>query len=110
MSAQAIAPTRTERTQAYKNASWPDRVAVHDAIAACKADVIAKRRDLGRRYLAAHPVGPIVPYERAVMFTDLAAETAAARAEAIALAKDKEFQHKSDSLHYLVMGGDFAAD
>jgi hypothetical protein len=83
---------------------------MHETIAACKADVMTKRRELGRRYLAEHPVGPTVPYDRAVFSTDLVAETAAARAEAIALAKDKEFQHKSDSLHYLVMGPEFTAD
>jgi len=71
---------------------------------------MAKRRDLGQRYLAQHPGGVTVPYDRAVMSTALVAETAAARAEAIALAKDKEFQHKSDSLHYLVMGNEFAQD
>jgi len=57
--------------RAYRHATWPEREAMHDAIAACKADAIAARIDLGRRYLDAHAGADTlraidVPFERAV--------------------------------------------
>lgn len=110
MNAPVAAPSRTERTEAYRNASWPERVAIHDAVAAAKADAIAQRRELGRRYLDAHPVGCTVPFDRAVLFQPMVEQAQAARAEATALADGRAFQHNSDSLGYTVLGKDFAAD
>src|SRR5690349_5180448 len=109
MNAPVALPTKAERVEAYRSASWPHRLAMHDAIAAHKGTTLAARRDLGRRYLAEHPAGIVVPYERAALAIDLERETRAARAEAIALAKDRASQHESASLQYPVLARDFPA-
>ena len=66
-------PTKDERTHAYRHATWPERESMHDAIAAHKADAIAKRIELGERYLETHAGAGAanVPYERAVATLDL---------------------------------------
>ena len=43
----------------YRHATWSEREAMHDAIAARKADAIATRMELGRRYLEVHYCGPL---------------------------------------------------
>jgi hypothetical protein len=85
---------------------------MHDTIAAYKADAIAKRVELGRRYLDAHPgSGWIdVPYERAAGTVSLIDETRAAREEAIATAAGRAAQHDSGSLQYPALAHDFAAN
>src|SRR5262249_42661093 len=110
--ATPLRPTKDERLGAYRNATWPEREAMHDAIAACKTDAIRKRVELGERYLAAHPgTGALdVPFERAVATFDLVEATRAVREEAIATAKGKASQHDSGSLQYPALAHDFKAD
>src|SRR5689334_4729331 len=100
MNAPVALPTKADRIEAYRSASWPHRLAMHAAIAAHKGAALAARRDLGRRYLAEHQVGIVVPYDRAALAINLEHETHDARAEAIALAKDRASQHESASLQY----------
>jgi hypothetical protein len=92
--------------------TWPEREALHDAIAAHKHDAIAKRVELGRRYLEANRgAGAVdVPYERAVATLNLVEQTRAVRDEAIATAKGRASQHDSGSLQYPALAHDFAAD
>jgi len=78
-------PDKDERSRAYRHATWPEREAMHAAIAQHKADAIAKRVELGRRYLETHSSDIDVPYERAVATVDLIDETRAVRDEAIAM-------------------------
>jgi hypothetical protein len=96
----------------YRHATWPEREAMHEAIAARKADAIASRIELGRRYLDAHSgAGAVdVSFERAVATLDLVDVTRSAREEAIAVAKGRASQHDSGSLHYPALAHDFAAD
>jgi hypothetical protein len=103
-------PTKDARMKAFRSASWPDRLAMHEAIAAAKADALAERRALAASYLERHASPLEVPYERAVGQVSLAAETRAAREEAIALAIGKDAQHTSASLQYPVLSQSFAAD
>jgi len=110
MNATVTAPSKAERIEMYRSASWPQRLAVHDAISACKREAMDARRELGRRYLERHPGGAVVPYEKGSLALDLAAETAAARSEALALSQGRPSQHESLSLQYPVLGQDFAAD
>jgi len=110
MNLQVRTPTKDERVEAYRSASWPHRVAMHDAIAARKADAIAARKELGRRYLAQQAAGVVVPYDRAAMAVNLPEETRAAREESIALARGRASQHESGSLQYPVLAKDFPAD
>ena len=108
--AAALAPpSKAERTDAFRKASWAERLAMHDAIGAHKAAQIEARRDLGRRYLAQHDGACVVP-PGAVTFLDLAAETAKARTEAIALAEGRASQHSNGALEFPVLGPDFPAD
>lgn len=111
MDATAVAPpSKAERAEMYRNASWRQRLAVHEAIAACKREAIAARRELGRRYLERHPGGAVVPFDKGSLALDLVSETAAAREEALALSTGRASQHESLSLQYPVLGQDFAAD
>ena len=110
MNMQVRTPTKDERVEAYRSASWPQRVAMHDAIAARKADAIAARRELGRRYLAQRAAGIVVPYERGVLALSLEQETRTAREESTALAAGRASQHQSGSLQYPVLAKDFPAD
>lgn len=103
-------PTKAERIEAYRTASWPHRLAMHRAIAEHKSAAISMRRELGRRYLAQYPAGIVVPYERAALAVPLEDETRAAREEAIALAKYRTSQHDSGSLQYPVLARDFPVD
>ena len=103
----ARAPTKDERMRVYRAAiTWPEREAIHDAIAAYKHEAIAKRVELGKRYLEANRgAGAIdVPRERAVATLDLVEQTRAARDEAIATAKGRASQHDSGSLQYPALG------
>jgi hypothetical protein len=110
MNMQVRTPTKDERIEAYRSANWPQRVAMHDAIAARKADAIAARKDLGRRYLAQQAAGIVVPFERAALAVSLGEETRAAREESIGLAEGRASQHDSGSLQYPVLANDFPAD
>ncbi len=103
-------PTKDERLRAYRHATWPEREAMHAAIAAHKADAIAKRVELGWKYLETHSSDIDVPYERAVTTLDLIDATRAACDEAIAVANGRASQHDSGSLHYPALAHDFAAD
>lgn len=103
-------PSKAERAEAFRRATWHDRVAMHDAIAKAKSPAIASRVELGRRYLLEHAGACDVPYEQAVAVTSLAQETAAARAEAIALAEGRAAQHNNGSLEFPVLAHDFPAD
>jgi len=109
MNASVTTPSKAERIEMYRTASWPQRLAVHDAISACKREAMDARRELGRRYLERHPGGAVVPYERGSLALDLVSETAAAREEALALSTGSPSQHESLSLQYPVLGQDFAA-
>jgi len=109
MNATVALPTKAERVEAYRSASWPHRLAMHEAIAAHKGTALAARRELGRRYLARHPAGIVVPYDRAALAVDLERETRGARAEAIALAVNRASQHQSASLQYPLLARDFPA-
>ncbi|HEY6598389.1 MAG TPA: hypothetical protein VIZ30_03715 [Pseudomonadales bacterium] len=92
--------------------TWPEREAIHDAIAAYKHAAIAKRVELGKRYLDANRgAGAIdVPRERAVATLDLVEQTRTVRDEAIATAKGRASQHDSGSLQYPALAHDFAVD
>ncbi len=103
-------PSREERTGAFRRATWPERVAMHQAIAAAKAEALEARRALGARYLARHAGACVVAYERAVAVVDLEAETRAARAEAVRLAHDKRAEINNGALEFPVLGREFAAD
>ena len=110
MSVAASLPTKSERIEAYRTASWSHRIAMHNAIARHKSATIAARRELGRRYLAHHVGGIVVPFERAALAVELEAETRAAREQATARAVGRASQHESASLQYPVLGHDFPAD
>ena len=109
MNMETQIPNKAERIEAYRSASWPHRVSMHDAIARHKSAAIFARRELGRRYLAEHPAGIVVASERAALAVQLEGETRAARQEAIDLAKDRRSQHDSGSLQYPVLAQDFPA-
>ena len=81
MNATVTPPSKAERIEMYRSASWPQRLAVHEAIAACKREAMEARRALGRRYLERHPGGAVVPYETGSLALELVSETAAAREE-----------------------------
>ena len=83
---------------------------MHHRIAACKADVIAKRVELGHRYLDAYPGGIDVPYERGCGKVSLIEETRAARVEALAISRGHAGQHDNGSLKYIGLPPDFAAN
>ena len=110
MSIETRIPTKAERTEAYRSASWPHRVAMHDAIALHKSAAMAARRELGRRYLAQHPAGIVVARERAALAVQLEVETRAARQEASDLAIGRKSQHDSGSLQYPMLAHDLPAD
>ena len=102
-------PSKTERTGAFRKASWTERQAMHEAIAAHKAVAMDARRELGRRYLDEHDGACAIP-PGAVTFLDLATETAGARKEAIALAYGHAAQASNGALEFPVLAQDFAAD
>ena len=83
---------------------------MHAAIAAHKAQTIAERKELGRRYLESHPSSTVVPYERAAAKVSLVEETRAVREEALRVSEGRASQHSSGSLEYLALAHDFAAD
>ncbi|HEY1707878.1 MAG TPA: hypothetical protein VGG10_06400 [Rhizomicrobium sp.] len=103
-------PSKAERAGAFRSADWAGRTAIHEAIAAHKAEAMEMRRELGRRYLAQHAAVHHVPFEKAVTVLDLRDETAAARAEAIRLTDGREAQVNNGALEFPVLGKHFAAD
>jgi hypothetical protein len=103
-------PPMADRLQALRRSSWPERVALHEAIAARKAEAIEARRALGRRYLEQHPGGCVIPPEQGFAALDLEAETRGAREEAVALAEGRAAQANNGSLEFPVLAHDFAAD
>ena len=94
----------------FRTSTFADRSATHDRLAAEKADVIDARRALAQSYLEQHPGGIVVPPERAVEVTSLVEETAAARAEAVALAAGRKATIDNGSLEYPVLGHELPAD
>ncbi len=104
------APSKDERMRVFRNGAWPEREAMHAAIAAYKSDAIRRRMELGRKYLAAHSGHIVVPFDRAASQLTLIAETEPARQEALRVSAGKAAQHNSGSLEYLAMAHDFAAD
>lgn len=110
MTVTANLPTKSERIEAYRTASWPQRVAMHNAIAEHKTAAVAARRELARRYVAQHPGGIVVPPECAALAVQLESETRPAREQAGALAAGRASQHESASLQYPLLGHDFPAD
>lgn len=110
MNVEIRIPNKSERIEAYRSASWPHRVAMHEAIARHKSAAMSARRELGRCYLAQYPAGIAVPRDRAALAVPLEEKTRAARLEAIDLAKGRKSQHDSGSLQYPVLAHDFPAD
>jgi hypothetical protein len=110
MNIELKAPTKDERMGAFRKASWPARLAMHDAIAAAKSEAMEARKELGRRYLEKHPSDIVVPYERAGLALYLPEETRAAREEALRIGFDRAAQHDSGSLQYPALAHDFPAD
>lgn len=110
MQSLAAKPTKAERVEAFKRASWSERTAMHAAIEAYKADAMAGRRELGRRYLQQHPCDKPVTRSRAVAQLNLSEETKAARAEAILLTEGRNSQYNNGSLEFPVLGKDFPAN
>jgi hypothetical protein len=110
MNIASSVPSKAERASAFRSANWAGRTAIHNAIAQHKAEAMEARRELGRRYLEKHVSAELVPFEKAVAVTDLRDETAAARAEAIALAVGRGAQANNGALEFPVLGKQFAAD
>ena len=52
-----------KRRDAFLAANWPERVAIHDGIAARKTGAMEARRELGRRYLECHSESCVVSWE-----------------------------------------------
>jgi len=94
----------------FRTSTFADRTAIHDRLAAEKADAIDARRALADAYLAKHPGSIVVPPERAVAVASLIEETRAARREATALASGREATLDNGSLEYPVLGHELAAD
>jgi hypothetical protein len=103
-------PTKDERMRVFRHATWPERKAMHDAIAERKAETIAKRKELGRRLMEAHPTSTVVPYDAAAMRVSLVEETRAAREEALRVAASQPPQLDRGSLSYLALAHNFDAD
>lgn len=103
-------PSKADRIEAFKRANWSERLALHDRIAAYKAQAMAARRDLGRRYLERHPGPEVVPRHRAVAQQFLGAETRAAREEAVALTEGRTAQANNGALEFPTLARDFPAD
>lgn len=103
-------PTKEDRMAVFRRSSWQDRLAMRDAIAACKAEALEARRALGRALLARQPVVCDVPFERAVAQLDMTRETAAAREEAVAFADGASAQYNNGSLEFPVLAEAFPAD
>jgi hypothetical protein len=94
-----------------KAASFADRTAMHERLAAERAGDLDARRAIGEAYLARHGDGAVVvPYERAVATASLIGESRAAREEALALADGRDGRHSNGSLEYPALGHEFAAD
>lgn len=110
MNIELKAPTKDERMGAFRKASWPARLAMHDAIAAAKNEAIDARKELGRHYLAMHPSDIVVPFERGGLGLYLPEETRAAREEAIRIGTGRASQHDSGSLQYPALAHEFPAD
>jgi hypothetical protein len=92
-----------------RTASFAERVATHERLAAERADDIAARRAIGDAYLDAHPSDVVVPPARAVAVASMIEETAAARAEAVALCAGRAATIENGSLEYPVLGHELPA-
>jgi hypothetical protein len=103
-----------ERRAAFVAATWPERLSIHERVAAKKAAAMEARRDLARRYLERHAADVLplerVPWRTAKASLDLSAETRAAREEAVALAHGRAAHVNNVALEFPVLGEDFAAD
>lgn len=105
------APSKAERTGAFRQASWAERVSMHERIARHKGPMLEERRELGRRYLEQHGNGVAeVPFEKGVALVNLDAMTREARADAIAKADGQGAQANNGSLEFPVLAKDFEAD
>lgn len=102
--------TNARRRDAFLAANWPERVAIHQAVAERKSEALDVRRELGRHYLKTQPGGAIVPWETAMIRLNLPEQTQAAREEATRLAEGRASQADNRSLEFPVLGKDFAAD
>ena len=93
-----------------RRASWEERVAFHDELAARKADAIQARIALARDYLQRHPDPGVVPRTTGVGVIDLREETRAAREEAVRMAAVGVSRYNNGSLEFPVLAHEFAAD
>lgn len=98
-----------ERRKAFLSADWAERLAIHDQVAARKADALQARRNLGWRYLQQHPPTFVVAHDRGLVSLGLLDETAPARAEAMALTAGRAAQADNRALEFPVLGKDFPA-
>ena len=99
-----------ERAMAFRQATWPEREALHRQMAERKADQLEARRELGRAYLARESGGCEVSREKAVERLNLPAETHQAREEAFTMAEGRPAHRDNGSLEYPLVGSDFPAD
>jgi hypothetical protein len=102
--------TRRDRLAWIRRASWAERTAFHEEVAARKKDAIAARIELGRSYLAKHAGRLAVPRETAVGQLALEAETRAAREEAVRKAEAGVSQYNNGSLEFPVLAHEFEPD
>ncbi|MEJ2089426.1 MAG: hypothetical protein P8Y69_13340 [Gammaproteobacteria bacterium] len=108
MSRPTVNPGRRE---AFLAADFPERTAIHDTVAAMKAEALEARRALGNRYLERHGARCVVPRETAFARLELSPEeTAAAREEAMTLAEGRAAQADNRALEFPVLGKNFPAD
>ena len=104
-----------ERRDAFVAANWSERMAIHERVAARKADAMEARRELGRQYLEQHSESSAVPlaavpWETAHARLDLPAETLAVREEATRLTEGRAAQANNRALEFPVLGKDFPPD
>jgi hypothetical protein len=93
-----------------KTASYADRIATHERLAAEKASLIEARREIGRAYVERHIGTIVIPPDHAVATASLVQESLPARDEAAALADGREGKHQNGSLEYPVLAHKLAAD
>lgn len=101
---------RAQRSETFRKANWAERTAIHETVAAAKAEAMNARRRLGAAYLAAHPPWIEIPYDTAYAIADMREETAALREEAVRLADGRAAQANNIALEFPVLGRDFPAD
>jgi hypothetical protein len=93
-----------------RTATFADRVATHEQLAAQHAEHIEARRALARTYLDAHPPTIEIAQDRAVAVAPLVEESRAAREEAIALAQGRKATVDNVALEFPVLGHELAPD